>query len=58
MRRRLQQSAKSLLAVLNDILDFSKLEAGHFELDLAPFDLHDLVKALARGLQARATRRG
>ena len=38
----LQQSAKSLLAVLNDVLDFSKLEAGHCELDLAPFDLHDL----------------
>lgn len=54
----LQQSAKSLLAVLNDVLDFSKLEAGHCELDLAPFDLHDLVQGIAAGLQARASEKG
>jgi CheY-like chemotaxis protein/nitrogen-specific signal transduction histidine kinase len=54
----LQQSAKSLLAVLNDVLDFSKLEAGHCELDLAPFDLHDLVQGIAARLQARASEKG
>ncbi len=54
----LQQSARSLLTVLNDILDFSKLEAGRFELDYAPFDLHDLVQNLAAGLQARASEKG
>ncbi len=54
----LQQSAKSLLAVLNDILDFTKLEAGYCELDLAPFDLHDLVQGIAAGLQARASDKG
>jgi CheY-like chemotaxis protein/nitrogen-specific signal transduction histidine kinase len=51
----LQQSARSLLTVLNDILDFSKLEADRFELDTAPFDLHDLVQSVAQGLQARAS---
>ena len=51
----LQQSARSLLTVLNDILDFSKLEAERFELDTAPFDLHDLVQSVAQGLQARAS---
>jgi CheY-like chemotaxis protein/nitrogen-specific signal transduction histidine kinase len=54
----LQTSARSLIAVLNDILDFSKLEAGRFELDLAPFDLHDLVQGVAAGLQARASEKG
>ncbi|MGZ5849138.1 MAG: response regulator [Methyloceanibacter sp.] len=54
----LQQSAKSLLALLNDVLDFSKLEAGHCELDLAPFDLHDLVQGIAAGVQARASDKG
>jgi len=54
----LQQSAKSLLAVLNDILDFSKLEAGGCELDVAPFDLHDLVQSVAANLQARANEKG
>jgi CheY-like chemotaxis protein/nitrogen-specific signal transduction histidine kinase len=53
----LQQSARSLLTVLNDILDFSKLEAERFELDTAPFDLHDLVQSVAQGLQARASER-
>ena len=54
----LQKSARSLIAVLNNILDFSKLEAGRFELDLAPFDLHDLVQGVAAGLQARASEKG
>jgi CheY-like chemotaxis protein/nitrogen-specific signal transduction histidine kinase len=54
----LHQSARSLLTVLNDILDFSKLDAGRFELDIAPFDLHDLVQSVAHGLQARASDKG
>jgi len=54
----LHQSARSLLTVLNDILDFSKLDAGRFELDTAPFDLHDLVQSVAQSLQARASERG
>ncbi len=54
----LHHSARSLLTVLNDILDFSKLDAGRFELDAAPFDLHDLVQSVAQGLQARASDKG
>jgi CheY-like chemotaxis protein/nitrogen-specific signal transduction histidine kinase len=54
----LHLSARSLLTVLNDILDFSKLDAGRFELDTAPFDLHDLVQSVAQGLQARASEKG
>jgi len=54
----LHQSARSLLTVLNDILDFSKLDAGRFELDTAPFDLHDLVQSIGQGLQARANEKG
>jgi CheY-like chemotaxis protein/nitrogen-specific signal transduction histidine kinase len=54
----LHQSARSLLTILNDILDFSKLDAGRFELDVAPFDLHDLVQSVAHGLQASASDKG
>jgi CheY-like chemotaxis protein/nitrogen-specific signal transduction histidine kinase len=54
----LQKSARGLLAVLNDILDFSQLESGQYELDLAPFDLHDLVQTVAANLQARASEKG
>lgn len=50
----LQQSARSLLSVLNDVLDLSNLEAKQFELDNAPFDLHELVKSTGSVLRARA----
>jgi len=42
-----RNSAEHLLGVINDILDFSKVEAGKFELQLAPFDLRaDIGEAL------------
>ncbi len=50
----LEQSARSLLVVLQDLLDFSKLEAGRYELAVAPFDLHTLVKTAGGTLKAAA----
>jgi signal transduction histidine kinase/ActR/RegA family two-component response regulator len=47
----IRQSAESLLAIINDILDSSKAEAGKLRLDLALFDLRQVVEnayALAR----------
>ncbi len=37
-------SAESLLQIINDILDISKIEAGKIELDIAPFNLRQLVE--------------
>ncbi len=45
--RKTQLAASTLLAILNDILDFSKIEAGKLELELAPFELDRLLRALA-----------
>ncbi len=41
--KKINQSAKSLLAIINDILDFSKLEAAKFELRETSFVLEELL---------------
>src|SRR5690606_23013891 len=51
----IRQSGAHLLSVVNSMLDMSKLEAGRYELLLAPFDIAESVKACESmlGLQAR-----
>jgi len=49
-----QSSAKVLERLLSDILDQSKLEAGDFELQMAPFDLRETIEAAAELMRARA----
>lgn len=52
----IQRSGAMLLKLLNDALDLARIEAGRFELDPAPFELHVLLEDVARlaGAQARA----
>jgi signal transduction histidine kinase/ActR/RegA family two-component response regulator len=52
--RAVQTSGQSLLAVLNDILDLAKIEAGSFQLEPAPFCLHDTLADCARLFRAQA----
>ncbi len=49
-----QSSAKVLERLLSDILDQSKLEAGDFELQIAPFDLRETIDAAAELMRAKA----
>jgi len=51
-------SAYALLEVINDILDFSKIEAGKLTLERMPFDLHDTLDPLLKGLGLRARDKG
>ncbi|HYJ47614.1 MAG TPA: PAS domain S-box protein, partial [Pyrinomonadaceae bacterium] len=52
------QSAESLLSIINDILDFSKIEAGKLQLDLADFNLQEVVGDALRPLAVRADQKG
>ena len=38
-----RRSGEALLAIINNILDFSKIEAGRMELEVIPFDLHQVA---------------
>ena len=51
-----EQSGEHMLAIINDILDISKIETGHLELDVAEFDLHELIEraCVPAGIEARA----
>ena len=44
----IRDSARALLTVINDILDFSKIEAGKLDLEVARFNVRDLLEDVAR----------
>ena len=40
------ESSQRLLALINDILDLASIEAGHMRLEVAPVELHRLLKGV------------
>ncbi|MBW3695698.1 TMAO reductase system sensor histidine kinase/response regulator TorS [Vibrio sp. T187] len=50
----INRSGKNLLAILNDVLDYSKIEAGHLEIRIASFDLHQMVQDTYQLMESRA----
>lgn len=54
----IRDSGRALLTVINDILDFSKIEAGKLELDMAEFELRDLMEDVARLISIQAHSKG
>ena len=53
-----RSSAESLLAIINDLLDISKIEAGKMDLNVAPFDLPEVVEQAVRTVALARRREG
>jgi len=56
--RAIDQSARTLLALIDEILDFSKIEAGKIELNEAPFVLETCVQGAVELLAPSAHEKG
>jgi PAS domain S-box-containing protein len=56
--QRIMTGGRHLLALINDLLDVSKIEAGKFELELAPVDVHTLCQESLQFVHESAQRKG
>ncbi|HEX5363925.1 MAG TPA: response regulator, partial [Gallionella sp.] len=55
---KIDNAAKSLLAIINDILDFSKIEAGKLELEHSTFALDEVLSSFADIVGHKAEQKG
>ncbi len=53
----IQDSSDAMLALLNDILDFEKIEQGKMTFENISFDLHRLIKGVARLMNGHAVQK-
>ncbi|HEX5661127.1 MAG TPA: sensor histidine kinase [Polyangiales bacterium] len=56
--QKIERSGQHLLQMVNGVLDYSKLEAGRFELALAPVDLDALIREVCDQMIDLAQRKG
>jgi CheY-like chemotaxis protein/anti-sigma regulatory factor (Ser/Thr protein kinase) len=54
----INRSGEQLLNLINDVLEVSKIEAGHLQMDIAPFDLDGTVRDVTEMMQIRAQEKG
>ncbi|CAM4417393.1 CHASE domain-containing protein [Pseudoalteromonas ostreae] len=51
-------ASKSLLSLINDVLDISKIESQKLTLEVAPFDLNDLLARISSMFEQSAEQKG
>ncbi|MGC1343133.1 MAG: PAS domain S-box protein [Candidatus Binataceae bacterium] len=54
----LVSNGHALLILLSDILDLAKVESGHMTLEMAPFDLREVIEKSAEAVAIRAHEKG
>ena len=54
----INRSGEHLLALINDVLEMAKIEAGRITLEVAPFDLGEMVRDVADMMRLRAEKKG
>jgi PAS domain S-box-containing protein len=54
----INNSGEHLLKLINDVLEIAKIEAGKLQLEIAPFDLHTLVREVSDMMRLRAEQKG
>ncbi|MBT9587831.1 response regulator [bacterium] len=56
--RTVRSSGEGLLSIINNILDFSNIEAGHMELESAPFEVFECVEGALDLVATLASNKG
>lgn len=54
----INRSGEHLLSLINDVLEMAKIEAGRLQLELAPFDLGNMVRDVIEMMQHRCDEKG
>jgi PAS domain S-box-containing protein len=52
------RSGEQMMAIINDVLDLSRIESGHFELDIADFDMREVIEQACTAAQLHADAKG